>query len=124
MNKTLVMIKPDGIRRKLVGTIITAIETRALEITKLQLKQLTRDEAANLYKDHKGKWFFERNIKHVMSGLVLIMEVTGDSACTACREMTMNFRDAYKDIIDLPKNLLHSTEDAEKAEHELNAVGF
>lgn len=124
MERTLVMIKPDCVQRKMVGAVITAIEGRGLDITRLQRKRLSLDEASNLYKDHRGKWFFERNIKHVTSGAVVLMEVSGKNAVAACRELVDSFRTANRDVIVIPRNLVHSTESPENSDHELNSVGF
>ena len=70
MEKTLVMLKPDCIRRGLIGTFLTTLETNGLRISKLLQKKLSREEASELYKEHQGKYYFERNIRHVTSGNV------------------------------------------------------
>ena len=53
---TLVLIKPDGVRRRMIGQIIGAVESRGLSILHLQQKNLSISEATSLYKEHKGKW--------------------------------------------------------------------
>ena len=101
---TLVLIKPDGVRRRMIGQIIGAIESRGLLILHLQQKNLCISEATSLYKEHKGKWHFVRNIKHVTSGPVVIIHVRGDDALDRCRSVVKEIREAHKDVIKLPKN--------------------
>lgn len=121
---TLVLIKPDGVRRKMVGQILTAIESRGLDILHLQQKRLTETQATDLYKEHKGKWHFSRNIKHIISGPVITIEVQGDSAVTRCRHIVEQIREANRDVIQLPKNLVHATSEPDKAHEELLSVGL
>jgi len=124
MEKTLVMIKPDCVERHMSGSVILAIESIGLEISQLQMKQLNRENAYSLYAEHKGKWHFERNIRHVTSGPVILMEVEGPNAISRCREIVETYRRCHKDLIELPRNLVHATTESEKAEKELLAVGL
>lgn len=124
MEKTLVMIKPDCVSRRMIGVVVTSIESSSLSITRMEQKQLTRESASNLYAEHKGKWHFTRNINHVISGPVVIMQVEGDNAVEQCRRMVENFRKAHEDVIVLPRNLLHATAEKKRAIKELEAVGF
>jgi nucleoside-diphosphate kinase len=124
MEKTLVMIKPDCVSRHMVGSVILAIESIGLEISQMHMKKLKRDEACALYAEHKGKWHFERNIRHVTSGPVVIMAVEGYKAISRCREIVESFRRHHEDIIDLPKNLVHATSEPTKVSVELSAVGL
>ncbi len=119
---TLVLIKPDGVRRRMIGQIITAIESRGLAIQHLELIKLNTEQAENLYSEHKGKWHFSRNIKHITSGLVVVIKVHGNDAVNRCRSVIESYREANEDIINLPRNLVHATAEPSKAEDELNAV--
>jgi len=122
IQETLVLIKPDGVRRRMMGQIITAIESRGLIIEHLELTQLSKEQAENLYEEHKGKWYFSRNIKHIISGLVVVIQVKGEDAVNRCRSFVKSYREANKDIIKLPHNLVHATSDASKTTHELSSV--
>ena len=126
MNRTLVMIKPDCIERRMAGNVIGAIESQALDIIQMEQIHLTHEQANKLYKEHIGQYYFDRNIKHVTSGPVIIMEVEGSQALTKCRELVTTFRDAHRDtgIVRNPRNLLHSTSDPSKVDEELTAVGL
>lgn len=124
MEKTLVMAKPDCVSRRMVGVIISALESSGLFITRMELRTLSESEATELYNEHSGKWHFSRNIKHVTSGPVVLLQVEGDNAVDICRGLVENFRKAHEDVIMLPRNLLHATSEKHKAEAELKAVGF
>ena len=119
---TLVLIKPDGVRRRMIGQIIGAIESRGLSILYLQQKILSTSEATSLYEEHKGKWHFTRNIKHVTSGPVVVIHVRGDDAIARCRSIVKEIREAHKDVIKLPKNIVHATSDPGKVQDELESV--
>ena len=120
---TLVLIKPDGVRRRMVGQIIGAIESRGLSILYLQQKILSTSEATSLYEEHKGKWHFARNIKHVTSGPVVVIHIRGDDALARCRSVVKEIREAHKDVSKLPKNIVHATSYIEKVQNELGSVG-
>lgn len=124
MQKTLVLIKPDCVQRHMVGSIVLAIESIGLEISQLQMKTLSREEACSLYAEHKGKWHFERNIRHVTSGPAIIIEVEGNGAVCRCREIVETFRRCHKDLVELPRNLVHATSEPDRVEEELLAVGL
>ncbi len=124
MERTLVLIKPDCVRRRMVGTLVTAIESTGLAIDQIQQKRLTSAEAGELYKEHKGKWHFERNIRHITSGPTVVIEVVGKHAINKCRELIENFRNNHRDVIHLPRNLVHATSDPDRAHDELSAVGL
>jgi nucleoside-diphosphate kinase len=119
----LVLIKPDGVRRKMVGQIVGAIESLGFSIVHLEQKRLSINEATSLYEEHKGKWHFARNIKHITSGPVVVMHIRGEDAIARCRQMVTGIRDAHKEVIKLPKNIVHSTSDPERSEKELESVG-
>ena len=121
---TLILIKPDGVRRCMIGQIITAIESRGLTIEHLELTKLSTKQAENLYSEHKGKWHFSRNIKHITSGPVIVIQVSGTDAVSRCRNLIESYREANKDVINLPRNLVHATSDPEKAGQELASVNL
>jgi len=123
IQNTLVIIKPDGVRRRMIGQIVGAIESLGLTILHLQQKLLSTAEAELLYKEHKGKWHFARNIKHVTSGSVVVIHIRGKEAITRCRQMVEGIREAHKDVVKNPKNIVHATSDIDKALKELESVG-
>jgi len=121
---TLVLIKPDCVRRRMLGQVISALEGLGLFIQALEQKRLSIHEAETLYKEHKGKWHFPRNIRHITSGPVVAIQVDGDDAPIRCRDFVERFRKAHEDIIQLPRNLVHATSDPSQSDYELKAVGL
>ncbi len=124
MDRTLVMIKPDCVYRRMVGTIISAIESRGLNILNIKQVVLNKHEAEDLYKEHKDQWHFDRNISHITSGPVVLLEIEGQDAIMECRDFVEKFRESHQDVVELPRNLLHASDDGSKAIHELHAVNI
>jgi len=116
------MVKPDGIEAKIIGLTLSEIEYANLTVTRLEQRKLSKEEAEALYAEHKGKDFFDRNIAHIISGPVVLIEVDGDMAVSQCRQMIEDFRHRFVNVIELPKNLLHATSDPARASVEIEAV--
>lgn len=123
MERTLVMIKPDGVKHGILESFLPAAR-QAGELTQVRMTRLTRSEAENLYSEHKGKSFFERNIDHITSGPVVLIVVEGDSVIDSCRKIALDIRERNKELINLPANLIHATDSQPKVDHELKAVGL
>jgi len=121
---TLVLIKPDAVRRRMIGQIITAVENLGLKIVQLNHKQLEENEASDLYKEHRGKWHFNRNIKHVTSGPSVAIHVQGSGAVKKCRDLVKTYREAHSDLVSLPANLVHATSNSDDSLKELASIGY
>jgi nucleoside diphosphate kinase len=133
MERTLVMIKPDGLTLSgkhtsadfsFPGVAVSELIDNKMTIRRMETRALSKSEAETLYQEHAEKWYFRRNVDHVTSGPVMLMEVVGENAVTVCRDIIKSLRLSYQFWIELPNNLIHATDDINKAEHELNAVGF
>ena len=85
MERTLVIIKPDGVQRQLIGPIITRLERRGLKIAAMKLIQVSNDLARKHYAIHEGKPFYEPLIQYITSAPVVVMVVEGPSAIEATR---------------------------------------
>ena len=85
MERTLVIIKPDGVQRQLIGPIITRLERRGLKIAAMKLIQVSNDLARKHYAIHEGKSFYEPLIQYITSAPVVVMVVEGPSAIEATR---------------------------------------
>ncbi len=85
--RTFVMIKPDGVKRGLVGEIISRFESRGLNICELRLVRVSRKEAEELYQIHRGKPFFDPLIDYVTSGPVVVMILEGKGVIKVVRSM-------------------------------------
>lgn len=95
MEKTFVMIKPDGVRRKLIGEIIRRLETKGFELPAMQMLQINEEMAKEHYQEHQGKEFFPRLIKHITSGPVVAMVWQGEDIIAQVRLM-VGHRDPLK----------------------------
>ncbi len=87
MARTFIMIKPDAVRRRLIGEIITRIERRNLSITAMKMLTPTRELAERHYAVHRGKDFFEAAVRFITSGPVVAMVVEGEAAVKLMRNM-------------------------------------
>lgn len=127
MEKTFVMIKPDAVRRRLVGEIISRIEKRNLTITQMRMITPTRELAEKHYVAHRGKDFFESTVEFVSSGPVVAMVVEGDNAIRLMRNMmgALNPLEAAPGTIrgdytiSTRENLIHGSDSPETAAYEI-----
>ena len=127
MERTFVMIKPDGIRRKLVGEIIGRIERRSLGIVAMKMLTPSRELAEEHYSAHRGKDFFEPTVEFITSGPVVAMVVEGDDAIAIMRNMigALNPADAASGTIrgdfttSTRFNLVHGSDTTESAKREI-----
>jgi nucleoside-diphosphate kinase len=84
---TLLVIKPDAVRRRLVGEIIHRVEAAGFAIRAVRFKQLTRDEASRFYAVHQGKNFFDGLVEFMTSGPVMALLIEQEDACRRLREL-------------------------------------
>lgn len=127
MERTFIMIKPDGVRRKLVGEIISRIEKRNFDI--IALKQLvpSRELAEQHYAVHKDKEFYLPLLDFITSGPVVAMVVEGENAIKIMRNMigATSPEDALSGTIrgdytaSKRENLVHGSDSPEAAECEI-----
>ena len=87
MQKTLVIVKPDGVQRALVGKILARFEERGMKIVALKMLQVSRDLAEQHYAVHKGKFFYEGLVSYIVSSPVVAMVLEGHEAIGAVRAM-------------------------------------
>ncbi|WP_085913255.1 MULTISPECIES: nucleoside-diphosphate kinase [Pseudonocardia] len=85
--RTLVLVKPDGVSRKLVGEVVSRIERKGLDLVALDLRTVDRELATQHYAEHDGKPFFEELISFITSGPVLAAVVEGPRAIAAWRQV-------------------------------------
>lgn len=87
-DQTLIVVKPDGIRRKLLGKIISRFEDKGFSITDLRLFVFSPEEADEFYSVHKGKPFFEDLVSFISSGPAVACVLEGEHAVDTVRLMT------------------------------------
>ena len=85
--RTLVLVKPDGVKRLLVGEILGRIERKGLTIAALELKNVSEDLARQHYAEHEGKPFFPSLLEFITSGPVVAVIVEGPRAVAAFRQI-------------------------------------
>jgi nucleoside-diphosphate kinase len=127
MQRTLVIVKPDGVQRGLVGPILSRLEARGLKIVGLKLLQVSQDLAARHYAEHLGKPFYEGLLRYITSGPVIVACVEGTSAVQMVRNSVgaTNPLNAAPGTIrgdlalDIGRNLIHASDAPETADREL-----
>lgn len=127
METTLVLIKPGGVERNLIGEICRRIEARSLKIVGLKLIKAERATVEEHYGEHRGKGFFEDVVNYLSSGQVVALAVRGTNATKAIRTMmgATNPLEATPGTVrgdfalTIDDNLTHSSSDPEAAEREL-----
>lgn len=127
METTLVLIKPGGVQRNLIGEISRRVEARGLKITALKLMNAPRATVEEHYAEHKGKGFYEDVVGYLTSGPIVAMAVSGTNAVKAIRAMmgATNPLEATPGTVrgdlalTIDDNLTHSSSDAEAAGREL-----
>jgi len=125
--QTLVLIKPDGVQRGLIGEIIQRFENRGLQLIAMDLRIVSKDFAENHYAAHAGKVFYNGLIKYITSAPVIAMVWYGSNAISAVRQtigVTNPIKAAPGTIrhdlsIITSRNLVHASDSLETAEKEI-----
>jgi nucleoside-diphosphate kinase len=127
MERTLVLVKPDGVQRGLVGEIIGRLERRGLKLIGLKMMRISRELAARHYAEHQGKPFYDGLLGFITSGPVVAMIWEGREAVTVVRSL-MGSTDPLKaspgtirgDLaLDHGMNLIHGSDSAARAQSEI-----
>jgi nucleoside-diphosphate kinase len=129
MEKTLSIIKPDGIARGLIGEVIKRLESNGLKIIAMKMLKLTKAQAESFYAVHKERPFFQSLTYFMTSGPVVVMVLEGENAIAKYRDImgTTNYREAAQGTIrrdfatDIEKNIVHGSDSPETAAFE---IGF
>jgi len=124
---TLVLVKPDGMKRGLAGEILTRLDRRGLELRGARLVRITKAMARKHYAEHRGKPFFDGLVDFISSAPVLALAVSGESAVSVVREMmgATNPLDSAPGTIrgdfalELSENIVHGSDSRASARREL-----
>jgi nucleoside-diphosphate kinase len=124
---TLVLVKPDGMQRSLVGEIVSRLERRGYELRGARLLKIPRSLAAEHYAEHKGKPFYGDLVSFITSGPVLALAVRGENAIAGVRALmgATNPADATPGTIrgdlasELSENVVHGSDSRASARREL-----
>jgi len=127
--RTLVLIKPDGIQRRVIGEIITRIEGKGLSIAALELKHVSDELARAHYAEHEGKPFFPSLLEFITSGPVVAAILEGPRAVAAFRQIAGGTDPVEKaapgtirgDLgLETQFNLVHGSDSPDSAEREID----
>jgi nucleoside-diphosphate kinase len=126
--RTLVLIKPDGVSRGLVGEVISRIERKGLTLAALELRNVERSVAEQHYAEHASKPFFESLLEFITSGPLVAAVVEGENAIAAFRQLagatnpvqaaTGSIRGDY--AVEVQFNIVHGSDSPESAKREID----
>jgi nucleoside-diphosphate kinase len=128
MEKTLVIIKPDGVERGLIGEIISRYEKKGFKITDCKMIKADRETLVKHYAEHEEKSFFEELISYMTRGKVLVMIIEGNNAIQIIRKLhgKTNPLDAEIGTIrgsfanSVTENIVHASDSKDSAEREIS----
>ena len=126
--RTFVMVKPDGVRRRLIGEVVSRIEARGYEIREMKLFTIDESLAHKHYAEHTEKPFFGELVSFITSGPVVAMVVEGPDAVAGMRQLmgATNPLEATPGTIRgdlatvITENIVHGSDSPESAEREVN----
>lgn len=127
-NKSFLMVKPDGVKRRLVGEIISRFESKGLQLVAAKMMWIPVHTAEQHYAEHKDKPFFKDLVEFITSGPVFAMVWQGENVVEITRQMigSTNPKDALPGTIRgdygmaVRKNIIHGSDSAESAEREIH----
>ncbi len=125
--RTFIAIKPDGVKRNLIGRIITRFEEKGYKIIGLKLLLPTLEMAEKHYAEHKGKPFYPRLIKYITSGPIVAMVIEGPNVIAESRRMMGSTKPEeaeagtirFEFAINKEYNIIHGSDCTESAEREI-----
>ena len=126
--RTLVLVKPDGVERKLIGEVLARIERKGLDVVALELRTVDRDLAEQHYAEHDGKPFFGSLLDFITSGPVLAAVVEGPRAIAAWRQLAGGTDPVEKATpgtvrgdfgLETQSNLVHGSDSPDSAAREI-----
>ncbi|HEX2905594.1 MAG TPA: nucleoside-diphosphate kinase [Phototrophicaceae bacterium] len=128
MERTLIIVKPDGVQRGLTGEIIRRFEVRGLRIIGMKFMQVSRELAERHYDIHKGKPFFEGLVGYITSSPVVVLALEGTNAVAAAR-LTIGATKPNEaaagtirgDLaLEIGRNLVHGSDSVENGQKEVS----
>ncbi|MBP2654965.1 MAG: Nucleoside diphosphate kinase [Firmicutes bacterium] len=127
LERTLVLIKPDGVAKGLIGEIISRFERRGFNICAMKLIKISRDKAELHYEEHRSKQFFARLVEFIISGPLVAMVIEGPGAIKNVRHM-MGPTDPAEALpgtirgdyaLNISRNIVHGSDSLESANREI-----
>jgi nucleoside-diphosphate kinase len=126
--RTLSIIKPDGVSRNLIGSVVKRLEEEGLNIMAMKMIRMTKEQAKGFYKVHEGKPFYESVTDFMSSGPCVVMALEGEDVIKRYRKLmgATNYKEAEEGTIrreyatDIEKNVVHGSDSEENARSEIN----
>lgn len=127
MERSLSIIKPDGVARGLIGEVIRRLEQNSIKITAMKMTHMTRDQARGFYAVHKERPFFDSLTEFMSSGPCVVMVLEGENVIAHYRELmgATNYKEAAEGTIrrefatDIEKNVVHGSDAPQTAAFEI-----
>ena len=127
MERTLSIIKPDGVSRGLIGEVVKRLETSDIKIIAMKMIHMTTKQAQGFYAVHKERPFFDSLTAFMTSGPVVVMVLEGENVITRYRDLmgATNYKEAAEGTIrkdfatDIEKNVVHGSDAPETAAFEI-----
>jgi nucleoside-diphosphate kinase len=127
MERTLAIIKPDGVARGIIGEVIKRLESNDFKIMAMKMVHLTKKQAEGFYAVHQGKPFFESLTDFMSSGPAVVMILEGEKVIARYRELmgATNYKEAAEGTIrkefatDIEKNVVHGSDAPDTAVFEM-----
>lgn len=128
MERALVLIKPDGVERKLMGEIISFYERKNLNITALKMVKVSRETVEKHYEEHRGRPYFESLINYITEERLCALVIEGENVIETVRKINGDKDPAKADMgsirgklsCDKTRNLVHASDSLESAEREIS----
>jgi nucleoside-diphosphate kinase len=128
MERTLSIIKPDGVSRGIIGEVIKRLEINHLKIVAMKMLKMDTAQAQGFYAVHKERPFFDSLTDFMTSGPVVVMVLEGEDAIAKYREImgATNYKEAAEGTIrkdfatDIEKNVVHGSDSSETAAFEIS----
>jgi len=128
MERTLSIIKPDGVARKLVGEVVGRLEKKNVKIIAMKMIKMTKAQAKGFYAVHAERPFFDSLTDFMSSGPVVVIALEGENVIAEYRELmgATNYKDAAEGTIrrdfatEIEKNIVHGSDSPESADFEIN----
>ena len=129
IQRTLSIIKPDGVSRNLIGEVVRRLDAADIKILAMKMIKMTKEQAKGFYEVHEGKPFYESVTDFMSSGPSVVMVLEGENVIKKYRNLmgATNYKEAEEGTIrrefatDIEKNVVHGSDSEENAQFE---IGF
>ncbi|MGL4669621.1 MAG: nucleoside-diphosphate kinase [Methanobacteriaceae archaeon] len=127
MEKSFVMMKPDAVKRRLIGKILNRFEEKGLQVIGVKMLQISESLAKEHYGEHSEKPFFNDLVEYITSAPVLAMVIKGDDSISTIRKMVGATNPKEADLgtirgdyaLDMGRNIIHASDAPESAKREV-----